>query len=312
MTNPELAPDMPDYELMLLIETAKKYDRRECFADSGNGFSASIEYSNMLKTLQTRADLAPQAGSVDVEAVIDAVTSFYTRKEDRNFAAQVARNTLDNLLAGAPVGGDGHIKPSDYRDLICARIDTYENKLQKENGSEQTNSELRFAIEALRGVLCDCQCPEPESGVALVSMGCPIHNSATLPVPEQSPRPAIPSLQEAIAVLREEISVMENIITLNLEGNNKKTRRKLEQWKALYEAARQSGVPDGWREIDEGAKTGEDFVLTDARLKDVYVVAAYDKDEKFPWSTLDGQYHEKAFTHYIPRAIISAARDGRD
>jgi len=60
MTNPELAPDMPDYELMLLIETAKKYDRRECFADSGNGFSASIEYSNMLKTLQTRADLAPQ------------------------------------------------------------------------------------------------------------------------------------------------------------------------------------------------------------------------------------------------------------
>ncbi len=53
-----------------------------------------------------RPDLAPQAGSVDVEAVIDAVTSFYTRKEDRNFAAQVARNTLDNLLAGAPVGGD--------------------------------------------------------------------------------------------------------------------------------------------------------------------------------------------------------------
>ena len=24
--------------------------------------------------------------------------------------------------------------------------------------------------------ICDCQCPEPESGVALVSNGCPIHN----------------------------------------------------------------------------------------------------------------------------------------
>lgn len=25
--------------------------------------------------------------------------------------------------------------------------------------------------------LCDCECPEPKSGVALVSMSCPIHNS---------------------------------------------------------------------------------------------------------------------------------------
>lgn len=31
---------------------------------------------------------------------------------------------------------------------------------------------------------CDCECPEPKSGVALVSHECPVHNQFPWPHPE--------------------------------------------------------------------------------------------------------------------------------
>jgi len=323
-------------------------------------------------------------GSVDVEAVIDAVTSFYTRKEDRNFAAQVARNTLDNLLAGAPVGGEEPsivelTKSSAYTCNFCGEpgdkvkyiitgpmvnicngcvdicnhliaeadekspapaipglqeaidvVAEYQQLRQRCGFTKKITQHISVVLEAARRYAALPHCPDGDSlrvipakklfnadqasgfycALDLISGKKTVDDIPEQPIaatestradlapqagsvdvealrnflnmvadddtpwesmkgrcmefrtmagllrahlasrnllagaPVGGDRPAIPGLQEAIAVLREEISVMENIITRNLEGNNKKTRRKLEQWKALYEAARQSGVPE--------------------------------------------------------------------
>lgn len=34
-------------------------------------------------------------------------------------------------------------------------------------------------------LLCDCECPEPEVGVALISEECPVHNLHPFPAPPE-------------------------------------------------------------------------------------------------------------------------------
>ena len=178
MTNPELAPDMP--KQIWANDSGRKEDG-SCNTGTWSAFdtpragpyatpsSAPQKYK---RTPYIRADLAPQAGSVDVEAVIDAVTSFYTRKEDRNFAAQVARNTLDNLLAGAPVAGDE--RPAipglqeELETLQQQAVDAFRAEIQKKS-SDSINL---FEDVAVRWT---------------------VKHMLSL-----SPRPAIPGLQEAI------------------------------------------------------------------------------------------------------------------
>jgi len=340
MTNPELAPDMPE-EMFNKIELALNRAKNEldyCVFHFRNGttpcmwgdqMQASEMCAEAVKLITTRADLAPQAGSVDVEAVIDAVTSFYTRKEDRNFAAQVARNTLDNLLAGAPVGGGERPAIPGLQEAIDV-VAEYQQLRQRCGFTKKITQHISVVLEAARRYAALPHCPDGDSlrvipakklfnadqasgfycALDLISGKKTVDDIPEQPIaatestradlapqagsvdvealrnflnmvadddtpwesmkgrcmefrtmagllrahlasrnllagaPVGGDRPAIPGLQEAIAVLREEISVMENIITRNLEGNNKKTRRKLEQWKALYEAARQSGVPE--------------------------------------------------------------------
>lgn len=117
-------------------------------------------------------------GSVDVKAVIDAVTSFYTRKEDRNFAAQVARNTLDNLLAGAPVGGD--------QELIDALLEAQ----RKINAAQEHIDELEQKHVMKNDKMF-------ARGLTNDAYNCISHVLIELRKGAESPRPAIPGLQKA-------------------------------------------------------------------------------------------------------------------
>jgi len=48
------------------------------------------------------------------------------------------------------------------------------------NESESDNA----AEECVCTRTCDCECPEPESGAALVSHECPVHNQFPRPHPD--------------------------------------------------------------------------------------------------------------------------------
>ena len=205
MTNPELAPDMPDnrYRKKPVVIDAMQFpgnialsdfqtwlmkvdpDRKCMYTrDDRNRCTLSIKTlegtmtaniddwiikgvkgelypckPDIFEATYERADLTPQAGSVDVEAVIDAVTSFYTRKEDRNFAAQVARNTLDNLLAGAPVGGGERPAIPGLQEAIDG-VAEYQQLRQRCGFTKKITQHISVVLEAARRYAALPHCPD--------------------------------------------------------------------------------------------------------------------------------------------------------
>ena len=49
---------------------------------------------------------------------------------------------------------------------------------------ERAMGDEGMAVDCICPIGCDCQCPEPESGVALVSDHCPVHNDMPTIDPE--------------------------------------------------------------------------------------------------------------------------------
>jgi len=281
MTNPELAPDMPE-EMFNKIELALNRAKNEldyCVFHFRNGttpcmwgdqMQASEMCAEAVKLITTRADLAPQAGSVDVEAVIDAVTSFYTRKEDRNFAAQVARNTLDNLLAGAPVGGD---------ELVLAAqavIERWDTPAWKDVPATAT------FINRLRDAL------------------------------KQSPRPAIPGLQEAISDALPCVGCEKPSETNTADDAPICYQCLCGLMAEELQTARQSGVPEGYKLVPIPPKTFEEAV---ERYKAHTGATNVELDhDPFPryYVMKDGKCTEIGQKELYDTPPISAARDGRD
>jgi len=104
MTNPELAPDMPEE-----IYLGPKYGHN----DGSDLYSAATYSENLVADLVTkyiRADLAPQAGSVDVEGLRKELRKISDQTENSggwHFVDKIIDHLASrNLLAGAPVGGD--------------------------------------------------------------------------------------------------------------------------------------------------------------------------------------------------------------
>lgn len=82
---------------------------------------------------------------------------------------------------------------------------------------------------------------------------------------------------------------------------------------AWNKRAHAPGGGTGWRPIDDGAMTGEDMLVCDARKSaeflDVQCVGWFNNKEhpEYCWATGDGpNYHRDRFTHYIPVAELPA------
>ncbi|HXA22787.1 MAG TPA: DNA cytosine methyltransferase [Acetobacteraceae bacterium] len=94
-----------------------------------------------------------------------------------------------NRLKGGQTNWRDHDKSGYRGDQLQDHF-----KSQGMNWSDRTIKGQDFTRIAgrQRALVCDCQCPEPVSGVALVSMECPIHNWNPDPSPPESGRKGVP------------------------------------------------------------------------------------------------------------------------
>jgi len=109
MTNPELAPDMPED----IYAHRSENTRDEEGAPNPDFLWLSYEQADEgypPYTRYVRADLAPQAGSVDVEGLRKELRKISDQTENSggwHFVDKIIDHLASrNLLAGAPVGGD--------------------------------------------------------------------------------------------------------------------------------------------------------------------------------------------------------------
>lgn len=168
-TNPELAPDMPE----------------EIYYEPVNGRRPQYGEKVVLCFERTRADLAPQAGSVDVEAIKhELFHAFYEKWNgmgpNAGLNAIIEYLASRNLLAAAPVRG--------HQELIDALLEAQ----RKINAAQEHIDELEQKHVMKNDKMF-------ARGLTNDAYNCISHVLIELRKGAESPRPAIPGLQEANA-----------------------------------------------------------------------------------------------------------------
>lgn len=174
-TNPELAPDMLEDIYAIEID-GKIIPYVGCKADCEEEAKAwrinGKDTAKAIPIILARADLAPQAGSVDVEGLRKELRKISDQTENSggwHFVDKIIDHLASrNLLAGAPVGGDEI------------------NDLKRQLRLAQHNFEHYYTryMDATGKTTAECEAEWEKTNPILYGF------------PEQS-RPAIPGLQEA-------------------------------------------------------------------------------------------------------------------